>query len=131
MPHGVVCTAAAVDAGDTALALADFEAVLQSDPRSLDALYYRGCVLEKQGLIEQAIAEYSRVLQLDPDYVKAWYSRASCRNAVGDLVQAIGGSFGASATCIMLKNPITAAAYRCTQAPNCCALRGMQGSCHA
>ncbi len=72
------------------LALADFEAVLALDPDCVDALYYKGALLAKLSLLDDAIDDFTRVLQLEPDHINASYARAACRNKKGDYNQAIG-----------------------------------------
>lgn len=83
------------DAGAFEPSLADYNSVLQLEPRNIDALYYRGTVSEKLGRLDEAIGDFTAVLTLDPNHIKASYARGACRNLKGDFQKAIGGCFKA------------------------------------
>jgi tetratricopeptide (TPR) repeat protein len=85
-----VALAACASAGALEASLADYNAVLQLEPRNVDALYYRGTVYEKLGKLDEAIADFTAVLTLDPNHIKASYARGACRNLKGDFASAIG-----------------------------------------
>jgi tetratricopeptide (TPR) repeat protein len=77
-------------AGALESSLGDYNAVLQLEPRNVDALYYRGTVYEKLGKLDDAITDFTAVLTLDPNHIKASYARGACRNLKGDFASAIG-----------------------------------------
>lgn len=72
--------------------LADYNIILQLEPKNIDAVYHRGTVYEKLGRLDEAIQDFTSVLQLDPNHIKASYSRGACRNLKGEFSQAIGES---------------------------------------
>lgn len=79
-------------AGALEPSLADYNTVLQLEPRNVDALYYRGTVFEKLARLDEAITDFTAVLTLDPNHIKASYARGACRNLKGDFQKAIGAS---------------------------------------
>jgi tetratricopeptide (TPR) repeat protein len=72
------------------LALADLALILELDSANVEALYRRGTLHAKLGLLDDAIDDLSTVLRLDPNHINASYARAACRNRQGDYNQAIG-----------------------------------------
>lgn len=70
--------------------LADYNRILELDPGNIDALYYRGTILEKVGEVDGAICDFTDVLELDPDHIKASYARGACQNLKGEFSRAIG-----------------------------------------
>ncbi|GFR50134.1 hypothetical protein Agub_g12286 [Astrephomene gubernaculifera] len=75
--------------GDDDAALADYETLLALEPNNVDALFYRGTILEKRRDVEDAIRCYTAVLELEPQHHKALYNRAVCYSAKGSFQQAI------------------------------------------
>lgn len=55
--------------GDLEESLAELDAALEVDPRSVDAFYRRGYYLSSVGRLPEAIEDYGRALELDPDHV--------------------------------------------------------------
>jgi tetratricopeptide (TPR) repeat protein len=58
-------------------ALADFEAALRLQPRSVSVYLRRGDLRFRQGADEQALADYDRALQLQPQSAAAYQRRAA------------------------------------------------------
>ncbi|EFJ48329.1 hypothetical protein VOLCADRAFT_91119 [Volvox carteri f. nagariensis] len=75
--------------GEDDAALADYNSLLALEPTNVDALFYRGTILERQQHIDEAIQCYTAVLQQEPQHHKALYNRAVCFSAKGSFSQAI------------------------------------------
>ncbi|GIL90855.1 hypothetical protein Vretimale_17174 [Volvox reticuliferus] len=75
--------------GEDDAALADYNSLLALEPTNVDALFYRGTILERQQHIDEAIHCYTAVLQQEPQHHKALYNRAVCFSAKGSFAQAI------------------------------------------
>jgi hypothetical protein len=86
--------------------LEDYNRVLQLEPGSVDALYYRGTVYEKLGRLDEAISDFTAVLTLDPNHIKASYARGACRNLKGDFQKAIGEQLCAVCSCNCHRKPL-------------------------
>ena len=80
-----------------ALALADFEASVASDPAKWKSVHNRGVSYALIGKYGEAVADFSRVIELNPRFANAWFNRGEIRyeqekydEAIGDYTQAIG-----------------------------------------
>jgi tetratricopeptide (TPR) repeat protein len=70
-------------------ALADFEALLATDPRDVSARMARADILAQQDACERAVADYDAALALDPKASDGFLGRARCRAKLGDRDRAI------------------------------------------
>jgi tetratricopeptide (TPR) repeat protein len=66
-------------------ALADYAAVIESDPGYPDYYLDRGNLLYKLGRHAEALADYEAVTRLSPPFPEAYYNRSELRFAAGDL----------------------------------------------
>ena len=57
-------------------ALADFDKVLQLDPKHVNGMYDRGLCKDKLGDHEAAIVDFTAAIQLDPKHAAAYFCRA-------------------------------------------------------
>jgi tetratricopeptide (TPR) repeat protein len=78
------------------LALADAEAALLLNPKSVPALLLRGYARQRKGEAERASSDFDQAIELEPSNAVAYYSRGNLRNverkfadAMTDLNQAI------------------------------------------
>jgi tetratricopeptide (TPR) repeat protein len=69
--------------GDTAKALACFDAALQVDARHVPTLYNRAAALNAAGRLEDALAALDAVLKVAPDFEPARTSRANTLKKLG------------------------------------------------
>ena len=56
-------------------ALADFNAVIRYDPRSIATLLNRGALLLRHGDFKSALADYNEAIRLDPNYANSYFNR--------------------------------------------------------
>ena len=56
-------------------AIKDYSAILEIDPKSIEALYNRAVAHEKLGRTADAVIGYTAVLEADPNHVNAAYAR--------------------------------------------------------
>lgn len=77
------------DVGRLDLALADFNSVLEIDPRNTFALNQRANVFNELALMDHAIRDYSAALEVDPFFAEAYINRAIAylRSGAPDLAQ--------------------------------------------
>ncbi len=71
--------------GERARALADFNTVINANPRNPAAYNLRGIAHLEQHDYDAAIADFSRSIQLKPDYAEAYNNRAQAYMAKGSL----------------------------------------------
>jgi len=69
--------------GDLAKAKAEFEQALQSDPASVEALYWLGTVELRRGSQPAALRLLEKAVSLDPDYAGARYELGRVYSALG------------------------------------------------
>jgi tetratricopeptide (TPR) repeat protein len=75
--------------GEYALALADFNKVIELNPEDADAYYNRGLTHKNQQSYDQAINDYSRAIELNPRYINAYNNRGNVYGRKGDYESAI------------------------------------------
>jgi len=71
-------------AGDCNAALAEYEAVLKTNPAHRDATTNLGICLAETGHLEEAAAAFRRVLAIDPGYARAYTNLAIVAMLAGD-----------------------------------------------
>ncbi len=72
-----------------ALALADFEAAVENDPKRWKAVHNRGVSYAVSGDYEKAIEDFTRTIALKGDYPNAWFNRAEIRYELGRFDEAL------------------------------------------
>jgi tetratricopeptide (TPR) repeat protein len=75
--------------GDTALALRDFDKMMESEKASNEYAFQRGVLIMEMGRYEQAITFFDRALQVDEGYKSARNNRAYCNWRLARLVAAL------------------------------------------
>lgn len=71
------------------LALADFSAAIQLDPKYTKAFNYRGVAYRDKGEYARALPDFDEALRLDPKLVTAYVSRGYNYDAMGESEKAI------------------------------------------
>lgn len=66
--------------GGVESAIHDADAILNIDPKNVEALNFRANVRMLSGDLSQAISDVNAVLKIDPDNVSAGLTKASCFN---------------------------------------------------
>ncbi|MBA3484235.1 MAG: tetratricopeptide repeat protein [Pirellulales bacterium] len=77
------------DQGQRGVAIADFRAALEFDPKCWRALHNRGVTLAQSGQFAEAFDDITRVIQLNPKFAKAYSNRATLYVQAGDTEKAI------------------------------------------
>jgi tetratricopeptide (TPR) repeat protein len=77
------------DKGDLDGALADLNRALEKDPKSRDALYFRGSVRKGKKDYDGAIHDYTQAIEIGPVWAGVYVNRANSHHAKGDLDGAI------------------------------------------
>ena len=77
------------DQGQTEIAIADFRAALEFDPKCWRALHNRGVTLAQSGQFAEAFDDITKVIQLNPQFAKAYSNRATLYVQAGDLEKAL------------------------------------------
>jgi tetratricopeptide (TPR) repeat protein len=77
------------DQGQRGIAVADFRAALEFDPKCWRALHNRGVTLAQSGQFAEAFDDITRVIQLNPQFAKAYSNRATLYVQAGDMEKAI------------------------------------------
>ena len=57
--------------------IADFNKVLEIDPKSAGAYYYRGIAYVNKGQFDWAIDDFTKALEIDPKSAGAYYNRGT------------------------------------------------------
>jgi tetratricopeptide (TPR) repeat protein len=70
-------------------ALADFNAALKEDPKSVDALCWRASYWSECGDKERAIADSTRALEIDPKCASAYVRRGTARGSLKQFTAAV------------------------------------------
>jgi len=73
------------EAGNHALAIADFTRAIRLDPNFLEAYFNRGNSHAEVGDHDLAIADFTQVIRLNPNYWQAYYGRSRSHGAMGNL----------------------------------------------
>jgi tetratricopeptide (TPR) repeat protein len=71
--------------GDHHAALAEFNRAIAISPYLAEAHYYRGCVHEAAGQIEEALADFDQALRCDPLHAHSYLHRGRIRSDKGEL----------------------------------------------
>ena len=77
------------DEGQFELAMADFEAALETDSENWRALHNRGVTFAQNGQFAEAFDDFSRVIQLSPQFPKAYSNRATLYVQAGQVENAL------------------------------------------
>lgn len=81
---------AAMEQGDFATALRQFDAVIEADPTNGQALYFTGCAYSESGDYQQAIAAYERCVEHAGDRAALpLFNMGNAWQELGDLPQAV------------------------------------------
>ena len=75
--------------GEYALALEDFNKVIELNPEDSDAYYNRGLTHKNQQDYDHAIEDYSRAIKLNPRYVNAYNNRGNVYGRKSDYKAAV------------------------------------------
>jgi lipoprotein NlpI len=70
--------------GDYAAAITDYTKALASDPRSVQALYYRAVAHSQAGEFAEGLKDFSRAIAVDPAYAAGYGGRAGAKRLLGD-----------------------------------------------
>ncbi|MGK7901915.1 MAG: tetratricopeptide repeat protein [Hormoscilla sp.] len=76
-------------AGNVDAAAQIYRDILSSHPRQTQTLHYLGCLVHKQGLLQEAIDLYQRAIAIDPHYVDVYNNLALAFTTVRQLPTAI------------------------------------------
>lgn len=76
-------------AGDTELALRDYDAAIRLNPGAADAFNNRGNALRAQRDLPRAMDDYNEAIRLDPHYAHAFNNRGIIFLELGEVEQAI------------------------------------------
>jgi tetratricopeptide (TPR) repeat protein len=77
------------DAGEGDLALADFNAALEVDPKNWRALHNRAVTTAQRGDFAESFDDLCRVIQSNPKFAKAYANRATLYVQAGDMPRAL------------------------------------------
>jgi len=77
------------DQGQQELAIADFRAALEFDPRCWRALHNRGVTLAQNGQFAEAFDDICKVIEINPQFAKAFSNRATLYVQAGEFDKAI------------------------------------------
>lgn len=58
-------------------ALKSFDKILELDPESVDAIFYKGVIFRKTNKSDDALKCFNNVLELDPKYIGAWTEKGA------------------------------------------------------
>src|SRR2546429_378472 len=75
--------------GDTNGAMAEFNRVIELDPKYIDAYPNRAFLRQARGDLEGAIADYDKAIAANPTYVEAFSNRGLVKRIQGDLDSAL------------------------------------------
>ena len=75
--------------GDTNGAMAEFNRVIELDPKYIDAYPNRAFLRQARGDLDGAIADYTKAIELKPGHVLAYSNRGNTRQLKGDLDGAV------------------------------------------
>jgi len=77
------------NAGNAALALKDYQRVLEIEPDIPQVYNNRGIVYESLGDYDKALAEYTKAIELKSDYADAYYNRGNVFNSLNKYNEAL------------------------------------------
>jgi tetratricopeptide (TPR) repeat protein len=66
-------------------ALADYDAIIERDPRYDEYYFGRAALLRRLGRAAEALADYDAAIRLSPPFVEFYYNRADLRAEMGDV----------------------------------------------